>query len=55
MKKELDENNTPITNIVFFNPNTGYGDETQFDTDDEKELAELWWYFCKENGLIDLR
>jgi len=29
-------------------------DETEFDTTDERELADLWWEFCKENGLIDV-
>ena len=41
-----------VTNIEFLNPDNGYTDETQFDTYDEKELALLWWEFCKENGFI---
>lgn len=41
-----------VTNIEFLNPDNGYTDETQFDTQDEKELADLWWKFCKENGFI---
>ena len=41
-----------VTNIQFFNPDNGFTDETQFDTQDEKDLAELWWEFCKENGFI---
>ena len=41
----------PVTNIQFTNAD-GMDDETQFDTQDEKELAELWWEFCKENKLI---
>lgn len=43
-----------VTNIGFFNPDTNREDETQFDTQDEKELALLWWEFCKDEGLIDL-
>lgn len=27
-------------------------DETEFDTWDEAELAEIWWEYCKENNLI---
>ena len=41
-----------VTNIQFFNPDNGFTDETQFDTQDEKDLAELWWEFCKENAFI---
>lgn len=41
-----------VTNIEFLNPDNGYTDETQYDTQDEKELAELWWEFCKEKGFI---
>jgi len=41
----------PVTNIEFINED-GNLDETQFDTQDEKELAELWWDFCKENNII---
>lgn len=33
-------------------PMSGDMDETEFDTVDERELAELWWEFCKENNLI---
>lgn len=46
------------TNVGFFNPDLAdvfgneINDETQFDTHDEDELAELWWEFCKENNLI---
>ena len=29
-------------------------DETEFDTTSERELAKLWWEFCKEKGLIDV-
>ena len=39
------------TNIQFVNPE-GNVDETQFDTHDEHDLAELWWQFCKENNFI---
>lgn len=28
--------------------------QTQFDTWDENDLAELWWYYCKENNLIQV-
>lgn len=28
-------------------------DETQFDTTDRQEIAELWLEFCIENGFID--
>lgn len=31
----------------------GREDETQFDTQNEMELAQLWWMFCKENGMIE--
>ena len=41
-------NTIPVTNIYFTN-DKGYEDETQFDTQDESELAELWWSFCKES------
>lgn len=41
----------PVTNIEFINED-GDLDETQFDTQDEKELAELWWSFCKEDNII---
>ena len=41
------------TNIQFVNTE-GHADETQFDTHDEHDLAELWWQFCKENDLITL-
>lgn len=40
-----------VTNIQFVD-HEGRDDETQFDTQDEKELAELWWDFCKENDLV---
>lgn len=39
------------TNIDFIGID-GNGGQTQFDTHDEKELAELWWEFCKENDII---
>ena len=39
------------TNIGFKNGTRS--DETQFDTTNRKELAELWLYFCIENGLIE--
>lgn len=39
------------TNILFTNPD-GFDDEVQFDTHDENDLAELWWQFCKTEGLI---
>lgn len=39
------------TNIQFFHPFSGYS-ETQFDEWNEKELALLWWEFCKENEFI---
>ena len=45
--------NIPVTNIQFTNI-SGMEDETQFDTQDEHELAELWWEFCKEEGLIEV-
>lgn len=40
------------TNIYFTNLETLEEDSTQFDTTDRKELAELWWDFCIENGII---
>ena len=43
-----------VTNIGFTNLVTLEEDETQFDTQDEKELALLWWEFCKDEGLISL-
>ena len=45
--------NIPVTNITFINRHGRY-DETQFDTQDEHELAELWWNFCNEEALIDV-
>ncbi len=42
------------TNIDFYNPNSDMEDQTQFDEWDEKELAVLWWDFCKENQLISV-
>ena len=47
----LIEEDMSVTNIEFVNED-GNLDETQFDTQDEKELAELWWDFCKENNII---
>lgn len=41
------------TNIRFLNSD-GNVDETQFDTHDEHDLAELWWEFCKENDVISI-
>ena len=41
---------TKGTNIGFMNDS--YEDETQFDTTDKKELAELWFQFCKDEGNI---
>jgi hypothetical protein len=38
-------------NIGFINPE-GKEDETQFDAFLKEELTELWWDFCKENGII---
>lgn len=32
--------------------NIPFNDEVEFDTHDEKELAELWWNFCFDNKLI---
>ena len=47
---------TKVTDISFYNDidNLHFNDETEFDTWDEKELAELWWDFCKENNLITI-
>ena len=45
--------NIPVTNISFVNA-YGRDEETQFDTQDEKELAQLWWEFCREEGLIEI-
>ena len=39
------------TNIYFINED-GERDATQFDTTDINELKEIWWDFCKENGII---
>ena len=39
------------TNIYFINED-GNSDQTQFDTTDINELREIWWDFCKENGII---
>ncbi|MBQ7621825.1 MAG: hypothetical protein IJV02_05370 [Candidatus Methanomethylophilaceae archaeon] len=47
-----------VTRIAFMNAekaNVLFNDETVFDTTSESELAELWWEFCKENDLIDVR
>ncbi len=46
------------TKICFTNPaklDVLHNDETEFDTTREEDLAELWWIFCKENDLIDVR
>lgn len=43
--------NINVTNIYFSSENR-FEDSTQFDTQDEGELAALWWDFCKENDLI---
>ena len=43
--------NMKVTTIVFVNEN-GDVDATQFDTQNETELAEIWWDFCKENNII---
>lgn len=39
-----------VTRIGFYNE--GREDETEFDTIDEQEIAELWYEFCKEEGII---
>lgn len=47
-----------FTRIRFMNAEKAdmlLNDETEFDTTDERELAELWWEFCQENGLIEVR
>ena len=48
---------TKVTDIEYFDPcvpsYSGWS-ETEFDTWDEKELAELWWNFCLEEGLISI-
>ena len=44
--KKSEVKKVKATNIGFMN------DETQFDTTDEKELAQLWWQFCKENKIV---
>lgn len=41
------------TNIEFWRED-GVADEVQFDTHDERELAELFWEFLKENGFINV-
>lgn len=41
----------PFTRIKFYD-NTGHEDETEFDTVDDDELAELWYEFCQENDII---
>ena len=41
------------TNISFIGAD-GIDDETQFDIQNDTELALLWWDFCKENGLISV-
>ena len=49
-----------VTQVDFYNPDKEHvykgllNDETEFDTHSEQELAELWWDFCKENGLIEV-
>ncbi len=45
---------TNSTNIYFINPLSPANgeDSTQFDTQDDKELAELWFQFCKDEGII---
>lgn len=40
------------TNIYFVNPDGNNEDETQFDTVNKKELAELWFEFCIDEGII---
>lgn len=42
-----------VTNIMFTDC-SGVINETQFDTHNKHELAELWWEFCLENDLISL-
>lgn len=39
------------TNIYYMNPEGELGC-VQFDSHDEKELAELWWEYCKDEGII---
>lgn len=41
-----------VTNIYY--TEDGSESSTQFDTQDEGELATLWWEFCKENDLISI-
>lgn len=47
------EEGTPacLEDIQFYSSG-GNIDETQFDTHNEHDLAELWWEFCKDNNLI---
>ena len=42
------------TNIYFLNPtwDTTREDSVQFDTQDDKDLAELWFSFCQDEGII---
>jgi hypothetical protein len=40
-----------VTDIGFFNRD-GEEDETEFDTWDQSELADCWFDFCFENGII---
>lgn len=40
------------TNIGFKNDDLPFDDVVQFDTTNRTELAELWFDFCKEEGII---
>ena len=40
-----------VTRIGFINAE-GKEDETEFDTIDRAEIADLWLEFCIENGII---
>lgn len=46
-------NTIEATNIIFLNTLATL-DETQFDTTDRTELAQLWWDFCIENHIIEI-
>ena len=58
----MTEKQEHVARIRFTNPEgalygldlDGFNDETEFDTWDEDELAQLWWEFCKENNVIEV-
>ena len=44
---------TEVTTVGYYG-NDGIIHSANFNTHDEKELATIWWEFCKENNIISI-